>query len=328
MGFLSYAIRRAVDRFVLLLGLLIFLWFFVEALPQLFGINPAEWYIPFGMLGKSAQFYQNIIRALTIEFGFNKPLYVQFVRYLYNLLTFNLGYDWLQHEPVIEEIMRALPYTVALTVPPLIFQTILAILLGSYAALNRGKWIDHLISNYLIIQYNIPGFFIAAIFWVIFAVALKMAPLSGVAVIKWNNIESIISAYWVPWIILTLIFGFPVRGILMRNTMEDILDSDFIKYERLAGLREQLVRNHAIRNSLIPVITRTAIDVAFILGGIYILEYIFGIPGMGLLGVTAATELNIPLLVGSFYVLTFYALVILYINDLIYPLIDPRIKLR
>ncbi len=328
MGFLSYAVRRAVERFILLLGLMLFLWFFVEALPQLFGINPAEWYIPFGMLGKSAQFYQSIIRSLTIEFGFNKPLYVQFIRYVYNLLTFNLGYDWMQHEPVVEEIMRALPYTVVLTVPPLIFQTILAILLGSYSALNRGKWIDHLISNYLIIQYNIPGFFIAAIFWVLFAVALKIAPLSAVAVIKWNNIGSILSAYWLPWVIQTLIFGFPNRGILMRNTMEDILDSDFIKYERLAGLREQLIRNHAIRNSLIPIITRTAIDLAFILGGIYILEYIFGIPGMGLLGVTAALQLNIPLLVGSFYVLTLYALVILYINDLIYPLIDPRIKLR
>ncbi len=328
MAFLNYALRRAVDRIILLISLLIVMWLIVEGLPELFGINPAVWYAPVGQLGKSAEFYQNIIQDITRIYGFNKPIYVQFVDYFKALLSFNLGYDFQHHEYVISEIMRALPYTVVLTVPPLLLQTILAILLGSYAALKRNTWIDHLISNYLVIQYNIPGFFILAVFWVIFAIYMKIAPISAVAVISFSKPLTVLDAYWLPWLILTLIFGFPVRGILMRNTMIDVIDSDFIKYARTVGFREKIIRGMARRNSLIPVITRTAIDLAFVLSGIYFVEYIFGIPGMGYLGVEAALELNIPLLVGSFYLLTLYALLILYINDLIYPLIDPRIKLR
>lgn len=328
MGFLNYALRRAIDRFVLLIALLIIMWAIVEGLPELFGINPAIWYVPVGQLGKSASFYENIINTITILYGFNKPLYVQFVDYMKNLLTFNLAYDFQHHEYVIVEIERALPYTVLLTVPPLIFQTILAVILGSYAAIKRNTWVDHVISNYLIIQYNIPGFFILAVLWVVFAVYVKIVPISAISVINFSKPATILEAYWLPWVILTFIFGFPVRGILMRNTMVDVIDSDFIKYARTIGFNERIIRGMARRNSLIPVVTRTAIDLAFILGGIYFVEYIFGIPGMGYLGVEAALELNIPLLVGSFYLLTVYALIILYINDLIYPLIDPRIKLR
>lgn len=328
MGFLSYALRRAIDRFILLLGLVILMWFIVEGIPELFGINPAIWYAPVGQLGKSAQFYHSIIEDITRIYGFNQPLYVQFVKYLYALFSFNLGYDFQHHEYVLTEILQHLPYTVLLTLPPFVFQTLLAIILGSYAALKRNKFVDHLISNYLIIQYNIPGFFILAVFWVLFAVYMKIIPISGIAVLNLHSITSIIQVYWLPWIIEVFIFGFPVRGILMRNTMIDILDSDFVKYARLAGLKEKTVRGIARRNSLIPVITRTGIDLAFILGGIYFVEYIFGIPGMGYLGVEAALGLNIPLLTGSFFFLTLYALIILYAMDLIYPLIDPRIKLR
>ncbi|BDB99453.1 hypothetical protein [Saccharolobus caldissimus] len=81
MGFLNYALRRAVDRIVLLISLLIIMWLIVEGLPELFGINPAVWYAPVGQLGKSAEFYQNIIQDITRIYGFNKPIYVQFVDY-------------------------------------------------------------------------------------------------------------------------------------------------------------------------------------------------------------------------------------------------------
>jgi ABC-type dipeptide/oligopeptide/nickel transport systems, permease components len=328
MGFLDYAIKRAVDRIILLLGLVILLWFVVEALPEIFGVNPAIWYAPVGQLGRSASYYQNIINDITTLYGFNQPLYVQFVRYLYALFSFNLGYDFQHHEYVINEVMQYLPYTIILTLPPFIFQTLLAIVVGAYAALKRNKVIDHIISNYLILQYNIPGFFILAVLWVVFAVYIKIIPISGIQVLHLNNIMSIFKVYWLPWVIQVFIFGFSVRGILMRNTMVDVLDSDFVKYARLSGLKESTVKAIARRNSIIPVVTRTGIDLAFILGGIYFVEYIFGIPGMGYLGIIAATELNIPLLTGSFFFLTLYALIVLYATDLIYPLVDPRIKLR
>ncbi|BCU67621.1 peptide ABC transporter permease [Sulfolobales archaeon HS-7] len=324
-SFLSYALKRFIDRFILLIGLIVFNWLLLEGLPEAFGINPVVWIVP-RELSHNVNAYATQIKTLTVLFGFNQPLYVQFVRYVYNTLTFHFGYDFLANEPVIVEIIHHLPYTLVLTIPPLIISTFLAIILGQIAALRRGSAVDNTLSNYFIIQYNIPGFFLSFILWVVLIVALKLGPISDASVLTSWNIVNVLKAYWLPWIIITLIFGFPVRGLLMRNTMVDILDSDFIRYERIAGVKEGIVRSHARQVSLIPVVTRTSIDLAFILGGIFVIEYVFGIPGMGYLLTEAAVKFDFPLLVGSFFVLTFYSLIVLYINDLIYPLIDPRLK--
>ncbi|TRM85737.1 ABC transporter permease, partial [Sulfolobus sp. C3] len=185
MGFGTYAVRRAVDRLLLLIALVILNWFLLEGLPEALGIDPALWFLPIGQIGRSSQFQHSLLVALTNLYGFNKPIYVQFAHYFYLLFTLKF-YDFQHHEYVVGEIMRALPYTIVLTVPPLIFQTILAILLGSYAAIKRNKLVDHIISNYLVLQYNIPGFFILVILWVLLAIYVKVIPISDVSVINWS----------------------------------------------------------------------------------------------------------------------------------------------
>lgn len=333
MSLLSYAVKRLAERMILLIVFTMFMWFLVLGFEQILGINPATFFVSPGefLHAKNPELaYQIALQKIERDLGLDYPLYVQFLVYLKNMFTLNLGTCIAGHfegEPVGKILADAFPYTALLTLPPLVFQTILAIYLGSIAGIKKNTKIDTIISNYMIIQYNIPVFAITVILWIVFAVIYKVYPLTDLPYLSHlNNILLDLKIFSIPWLIQTLVYGFPNRGILMRNSMAENLDSDFIRYERLAGLREKILRADARRVSLIPVIVRTAIDLAFVLSGDVFLEIFFGIPGWGYILYEAALTNEVVLILGSTFLLTLYAIVILYFVDIFEIIIDPRAR--
>ncbi|BDC18555.1 ABC transporter permease [Acidianus sp. HS-5] len=330
MGLASYLAKRAVERVILLLIFTAFVWMLLLGIPQLIGINPALHFI------NPSEFLHAknpaLARKLAIEcidrgLGLNYPLGAQFFVYFVQMLTLNLGVCPANHVSVAACLLSALPFTVILTIPPVIFQTLASIYLGSIAAVKRNTKTDVAIMNYFIADYNLPIFVVTLLLWLAFAVILKVYPISVYnQVHDWTNIVTDLKVFWLPWIILTFIYGFSTRGILMRNSMVENLDSDFIKYERLAGLKERIVRAHARRVSIIPVIVRTAIDLAFAISGDFFLEVYFGIPGLGYKLFYAALGDQIKILLGSTFVLTLYAVMLLYFVDVVEFIIDPRAR--
>ncbi|ARM75475.1 ABC transporter permease [Acidianus manzaensis] len=333
MSLLSYALKRLAERIILLVVFTIFMWFLVLGFEQIIGINPATVFVSPGefLHAKNPLLaYHIALHEVEKDLGLNYPLYSQFVIYLEHMFTLNLGTCIAGHfagESISKILIDGFPYTALLTIPPLVFQTILAIYLGSIAAIKKNTKTDTFISNYMIIQYNIPVFAITIIFWVIFAVIYKVYPLSDLPYLSHlNNILLDLKIFSIPWIIQTLVYGFPTRGILMRNSMAENLESDFIRYERLAGLREKILRTDARRVSIIPVVVRTAIDVAFVLSGDLFIEEYFGIPGWGYILYQSAISDEIVLILGSTFLLTLYALILLYFVDIFEAIIDPRAR--
>jgi peptide/nickel transport system permease protein len=330
LGLASYLAKRAIERLILLLIFTAFVWMLVLGIPQLIGINPAYHFInPSEFLhSKNPELAEKLaIESIDRGLGLNYPLEVQFFIYFIHMLTLNLGVCPVNHQSVAVCLLSALPFTVILTIPPVLFQTLASIYLGSIAAIKRNTKTDVAIMSYFIVDYNLPIFVVTLFLWFLFTVVLKIYPISVYnEVHNWTNIVTDLKVFWLPWLILTFIYGFSTRGILMRNAMVENLDSDFIKYERLAGLREKIVRAHARRVSIIPVIVRTAIDLAFAISGDFFIEVYFGIPGLGYKLFYAALGDEIMIVLGSTFVLTLYAIILLYFVDIVEFIIDPRAR--
>ncbi|MEM0279925.1 MAG: ABC transporter permease [Metallosphaera sp.] len=331
MTLVRYLAKRIVERLILLLGVVIFNFVIFQVLPTIYGINPAELYVPLTYKGLPRS---ELVQALDRQFGLNLPLDERFFVYMKSLLTFHLGISMSYQEPVITLIEQRFPVTALLVIPSLILSTILALVLGLYSISRQGKIGDVAVSFTSIMTYFIPAFWLGEIVLYFFGFYLKIFPTNLAEAITANGHSLEGFVYWInlmkfltlPILFITVI-SYGVRNILFRNNGVELMGSNFVNYLRARGIDERkILYKHVTRNAIIPVVTRVGIDIAFLFAGVVFIEDIFNIPGLGRLLVRAAENLDVPLLGGDFYVITLFAVVILLVLDLIYPLIDPRVK--
>ncbi|MEL9969794.1 MULTISPECIES: ABC transporter permease [Metallosphaera] len=331
MTLVRYLAKRIVERLILLLGVVIFNFVIFQVLPTIYGINPAELYVPLTYKGLPRS---ELVQALDRQFGLNLPLDERFFVYMKSLLTFHLGISMSYQEPVITLIEQRFPVTALLVIPSLILSTILALVLGLYSISRQGKIGDVAVSFTSIMTYFIPAFWLGEIVLYFFGFYLRIFPTNLAEAITANGHSLEGFVYWInlmkfltlPILFITVI-SYGVRNILFRNNGVELMGSNFVNYLRARGIDERkILYKHVTRNAIIPVVTRVGIDIAFLFAGVVFIEDIFNIPGLGRLLVRAAENLDVPLLGGDFYVITLFAVVILLVLDLIYPLIDPRVK--
>ncbi|TWP38689.1 ABC transporter permease [Leekyejoonella antrihumi] len=249
--------------------------------------------------------------------GLDEPVTVQFWRYLENLLHGNLGISARTGDPVSSLIGTRLPYTVELAILGTVFGVIFGIALGVLAATHKGKITDALASMVGVAGVSMPVYWLGILLIVVFAVDLKLVPVSGAATL---------SSLILPSVTLG-VFSMAVVSRMTRATMLDTLDQDYVRTVRAKGVAERVAVRHALRNAFIPILTVIGLQFGTLLGGAVLTETVFSWPGIGQLLVASISSRDFPAVQGI--VLTFAAMFVIVniITDLLYSVVDPRVRL-
>ena len=236
-----------------------------------------------------------------------------------------LGYSFTRNEPVLDLIMTRLPPTIFLAVGAFILFIVGGVALGVYSALRRGRWQDKGLMGASLVGYSLPSFFIGLVAIYFIIIRWKLLPFPSY-VPPWEDPVGFVQTMLLPWIVLAVLYAaFYTR--LTRSQMLETLNEDYIRTARAKGLPERVVvRKHALRAGLTPIVTAAGLDLAGLLGGAIILETIFSLPGLGSLAVSAVLDPDLSILVGITLVTATFIIVANLIVDLLYAVIDPRVR--
>ena len=265
------------------------------------------------------------------QFGTNKSIPEQFLLYVKNMFQGNFGTSFSQFpRPVSDIIKSSLLWTVCLQFPAIIVGWILGNMLGALAAYVK-KGFDKVLMPVSIFVSNIPAFGMAVIMLVIFAVNLKWFPTSGgygydlIPNASWNFVWSVIVHYQLPFwsIVLTAIGG---QAIGMRSMSIYELNADYVKYSRFMGIKDRKIVGYVFRNAMLPQVTGLALSIGTMVGGALVAEIIFSYPGLGTTLLNAIMGQDYPLISAVTLIITMMVLFANFLIEIIYGLIDPRIK--
>jgi peptide/nickel transport system permease protein len=332
---LRFAVRRLLLLVPILLGLSILVFLWIRALPG----GPAA-----SILGERAT--PEAIEQVERQYGLDKPIYVQYVKYVQTLLQGDLGTSIASRRPVTEEIGRRFPATVELAVAAMLFAVGVGIPLGFFAAKRYGTWFDGTSLVVSLLGISIPVFFLGILLKYVFAVKLGLLPTVGRIDVRIDadhptgfyvldslltlNAEAFVDT--VEHLILPAIaLGSIPLAIVARITRASVLDvqnEDYVRTARAKGLDPLVVdRRHVLRNALLPITTVIGLQVGLLLSGAVLTETVFAWPGMGTWLVGAIEARDFPVLQGG---ILFLAVVFVLVNllvDLSYGYINPRIRL-
>ena len=249
--------------------------------------------------------------------GVNQPFYIQYFEFLKGLVTWQLGKSFQGDVPVNMLIANALPPTLWLALVSLLVSIVISVPLGIHAAVKKGGWSDQLIRLFSLVGLSFPNFWLALMMVLLFSVALKWLPPSGA-----SSFENFIMPSLTMGIILTA-----VNVRLVRTAMLETLQSQYIMVARAKGRSETAVLyKHAVRNCAIPLVTYIGLQFGGLLGGIVVVERIFAWPGIGSLALDAVYGRDYPILQAVIAVLAILIVLVNLIVDVVYGLIDPRIR--
>lgn len=261
-----------------------------------------------------------VLVALEAKYGLDKPLGEQLVNYLKDLLHGDLGVSFRmqKNRPVTTIIGEMFPISAKVGVFAVLNAVILGIPLGCLAAYNRGKPIDSILRVIMTLGISIPSFVVATLLLVLFSVNLKILPGTGLA--SWKN-------YLMPCFALSF-YPMCYIGRMTRSSMLDAINADYIRTARAKGLpSRRIVFKHALRNSLIPVVTYIGPMTAYILSGGFVVETVFSIPGLGRYFIQSILNRDYPIIMGTTIFLAAFVIIMNLLVDVLYKVIDPRITL-
>ena len=268
------------------------------------------------MLGVNAT--DETVAMTRAELGLDQPYLVQLVTYVKNIVTkLDFGTSYSNKQPVFTEIIQRFPVTFRLGILSVLFSVIIGIPLGVVSATRQYSILDYAATFLSLIGAAMPGFWISLIFIIVFALKLGWVPVSG--------LDS-----WKGWILPVVATGITPVATIMRTTrssMLEVIRQDYIRTVRAKGQSEFLViMDHALKNSLIPVVTVVGVQLGMVFGGVLVIEAVFAIPGLGMLLKNAISSNDYPVIQGC---VLFCAIVVSLMNllvDIVYAFIDPRIK--
>lgn len=318
-----------------------FLWFaitFVVAvilnfyLPRMMPVDPVS-----AITGKLAQgmtdasAVQEIYKRFEEEFGTNLPLHEQFFRFVKNAARGDFGTSFSQYpRPVSDIIGSAIMWTVCLQFPAIITGWILGNILGALAAYIR-KGFDKVLLPAFLFLGNVPAFGMAVMLLILFAVNLKWFPIAGgyafdmIPNFSWAFIKSVIHHYQLPfWSIVLISIGGQAIGMRSMSIYE--LNADYVKYARFLGIKDSKIVGYVFRNAMLPQVTGLALSIGTMVGGALVAEIIFSYPGLGSAMYAGVTAADYPLISATTLIITVMVLLATLILDIVYGLIDPRVK--
>lgn len=263
------------------------------------------------------------IEAFRHEMGFDQPWPVQYVQYLGRAVQGDFGKSFRFRRPVTSILLERLPATLTLAGAALLLAILVPIPIGIFAATHAGKWPDGLAMIFAVGGQALPSFWLGILVILIFGLRLRILPISGMGT-GWDVVPHLI----LPAITLAT-YSIARNTRLIRSGLLDVLGHDYVRTARAKGLRDNsVVYRHALRNSLLPIISIMGLEIGFLLGGAIVTETIFAWPGMGRLTIDAINNKDIFLVQGA---VTFLAIIFVLVNltvDLLYTVVDPRIRYR
>lgn len=303
---IQFIVRRLLWALVVLFGLSIIIFVITYIIPA----DPVHM-----IAGPRAS--PEALEAVRRDLELDQPLLVQYGRYLSNILQGDLGQSWRTKREVSQILLERLPATALLALGGIVVQLLIGLPVGLLSAVKQGGWIDRVGMLFSLLFVAVPGFWLGLILLYLFAYKLPIFPLGG---------YGRLSHLFLPAFTLG-IAGAAWYARLFRSTVLDTLNADYVRTARAKGLQNRAVLlRHVVRNSLIPVITMLGMDLGTFLGGVVVVEAVYGWPGLGLQAWQALRNLDIPVILGT---VLFAGTVMILLNlmiDLSYSLIDPRIR--
>ncbi|MHA1944621.1 MAG: ABC transporter permease [Candidatus Hodarchaeales archaeon] len=333
MSLRSYLFKRVTIAVVLFFAVLVFNFFIFRLPIFVLGRDPMTLYT-------DPQMETEVIERLRVIYGIPErgagfwPWLDHFIKYMQNMLTLNFGQSFTSFRPVTAEITERLPNTLLLMGTSTILAIIIGVVAGIWAASRHGGKLDTGLITVGLSLYSFPVFWLGMMFLLFFSYMLPIFPLghtmsSPEIVRNMNLLERFFDLIWhltLPVVTLTLAF-FGGYMLLMRNTLVDVLNEDYILTAKAKGLPERTVLyKHAVRNAFLPLVTVIAISFAYIVSGAILTETVFSWFGMGRLLFTSLIENDWPVSQALFWLISITVIVANIFADLLYGILDPRIK--
>ncbi len=306
----SYLIRRLFTSILVLFGISMLVFSVIHLVPG---------DVTMAILGRQ-KVTEEKVAELREQLGLNDPLYVQYGRYLSKALRGDLGVSIRNNLSVSKAISDQLPSTFALAIAALSVALVIGGILGMLAALRHGSWVDTFVMGLSVSGLSIPTFWMGLLLILFFSVKLKLFPSISSG--------SSFAALFLP----ALTLGLPEAAVvarMVRASMLDVLNKDYIITARAKGLPERMViLKHALRNALIPVVTFVGLQMAYLLGGATIVETMFARQGIGRLAVQSIFSRDYPMVQGVVLVTATIYVLINTLTDITYVLLNPKIRLK
>ena len=313
-----YALRRLILTIPILLGVTIICFLLVQIAPG----DPIQSLLPPDASEADAA-------ALRAYYGLDKPLVIQYIFWLGKVVTGDLGMSIQVNAPVATEVGRAFANTFTLAMLAVALAFVVSLFLGVVAAYKSGTWIDKLFTSVAVFGISVPTFWLGVVLVIVFAVQMNWLPAAGMGAngsehfsyFRWDDFKFAI----MPMVALAL----PPLGIMTRTTrssVEEVLNQDFVQTLRAKGLGEVAVLRHAIKNAMPQIIAMLGLQLGYLIGGSVLVEMVFNWPGTGYLLNKAILSRDLPVLQGTILVLATSFVMINLVIDLLYYLIDPRLR--
>lgn len=275
------------------------------------------------------------IRELEVYYGFDKPVLVSYWQWLTKVVQFDLGVSSRYSEPVWDTIKERLPVSAFYGVTTMLITYFISIPLGYLKAIKHNSHFDHASSIFVFVGYAVPSYVIGIILLVIFASNLEWFPMGGFYGEEFEYLET-------PWekamdifyhaalpLMAYVIGSFAVMTFMMKNALMDNLAADYVRTAIAKGIPfNQAVKRHALRNSLIPIATHFGNNISVIIGGSFLIEKIFNIDGLGLLGYESIVERDYPIVLGVLVISAILQLIGNILSDICVAVVDPRVQFR
>jgi peptide/nickel transport system permease protein len=311
----------------ILLGLIV-LWVITTLVFLMFFVAPHN--VARLLAGRQAT--PQTVALVKHRLGLDRPVLTQYGTYLHNLVRGNLGYSYYNSTAVRSLIWQRVPVTASLAIGAALIWLLLGVFSGVIAAVRPRSLVDRLVTGAALFFYSMPAFLLGVIFLYFLFFRLHLAgigffPASGYVALTTDPLR------WaqhllLPWFTIALVTA-ATYSRLTRSSMLDVLGEDYIRTARAKGLREsRVVYRHALRAALTPVVTQFGIDLGTLLGGVIIVENIFGLPGVGQLAVQSVTTQDLPVIIGTVILAAACIVVASILVDLSYALLDARVRIH
>lgn len=330
----SFFLRRILGLFVVLWAMTAVLFIIIRSIPG----DPVA-----GMMGFGTPRY--VIESTREQLGLDRPLIEQYFGYVSDLVRGEFGLSIETRGPVGRELANRFTATAELVIVSMVFSVLVGVTLGIIAAAQWGRWGDSVIRLVSLLGAAVPLFWIALIFQLVFFRQLRILPVDGrldfsiippTRVTGFMTLDSLLAGDLEAFvdaarhlILPSLALALNSVGLMVRQTrasMLQIIGQDFIRTARAKGLTEaKIMRRHAVRNAAIPIVTEIGLQFGTILSATFLVEVVFSWPGLGLYAVRSILNLDYPVIMGVAVLFTFVYVVVNFLVDLSYPLLDPRI---
>jgi len=320
---IQYIARKLFLTIPLLWGVITLIFLLLQAAPG----EPSDRFI-------TPETPPEVAEQIKAKWGLDDPVHVQYGRMLGNLMTGEFGYSIMQERPVFDIVGEALPNTLILSALTLVIIYMVGVFLGTIQAVRQYSLFDNAASVISLFFYSMPSFWLALMLMLVFALQLDLLPAAGMVDAVEHDFMTVpeklvdrLQHLILPGVALGVASAAGTARY-MRSSMLEVIRQDYVRTARAKGLSERkVVFKHALRNALLPIVTLLGLSLPFLFSGSVLIEIIFAWPGMGRVIVGAIFAQDTPLIIACFFVFTMVVVLGNLVADLLYSLVDPRIRL-